>query len=103
VIGDSWPAAGLAALRRLADGHEPVALLIVDHDMSGMPEHVPAVALFVLIGGEPRTRWLPEASSSSAATSGPDATSYRADHIRPAGPCTVSLSRSRRRSLVFSR
>ena len=37
VIGESWPAAGLAALRRLADGHEPVALLIVDHDMSGMP------------------------------------------------------------------
>ena len=25
---------GLAALRRQADGHEPVALLIVDHDMS---------------------------------------------------------------------
>jgi len=36
VIGESWPAAGLAALRRLADGHEPVALLIVDHDMTGM-------------------------------------------------------------------
>jgi thioredoxin reductase (NADPH) len=36
VIGESWPAAGLAALRRLADGHEPVALLIVDHDMSEM-------------------------------------------------------------------
>ena len=36
VIGESWPAAGLAAPRRLADGHEPVALLIVDQDMSEM-------------------------------------------------------------------
>jgi len=37
VIGESSAAAGLAALRGLADGHEPVALLIVDHDMSEMP------------------------------------------------------------------
>jgi thioredoxin reductase (NADPH) len=36
VIGESSPAAGLAALRALADEHEPVALLIVDHDMCGM-------------------------------------------------------------------
>ena len=30
-------AAGLAALRELADEHQPVALLIVDHDMCEMP------------------------------------------------------------------
>ena len=37
VIGESSAAAGLATLRELADEHEPVALLIVDHDMSEMP------------------------------------------------------------------
>jgi thioredoxin reductase (NADPH) len=33
VIGESRPAEGLATLRRLADGHQQVALLIVDHGM----------------------------------------------------------------------
>jgi thioredoxin reductase (NADPH) len=37
VIGESSAAAGLATLRELADEHEPVALLIVDHNMSEMP------------------------------------------------------------------
>jgi thioredoxin reductase (NADPH) len=37
VIGHSSAAAGLASLRELANAHEPVALLIVDHDMSDMP------------------------------------------------------------------
>jgi thioredoxin reductase (NADPH) len=37
VIGESSPAAGLAALRRLADRHQQVALLIADHGMSEMP------------------------------------------------------------------
>ncbi len=40
VIGESSAAIGLATLRGLADGHEPVALLIVDHNMgarSGFP------------------------------------------------------------------
>ena len=37
VIGASSAAAGLAALRRLADAGEPVALLIVDHHLSAMP------------------------------------------------------------------
>jgi thioredoxin reductase (NADPH) len=37
VIGESSAAAGLAALRRLADAGEPVALLIVDHHLSAMP------------------------------------------------------------------
>ena len=37
VIGDSSAAAGLATLRELADRHQAVALLIVDHDMSEMP------------------------------------------------------------------
>jgi thioredoxin reductase (NADPH) len=36
VIGESSPAAGLVMLRRLADRDEPVALLIVDHDMIRM-------------------------------------------------------------------
>jgi thioredoxin reductase (NADPH) len=37
VISESPAAAGLAALRGLADLHEPVALLIADHHLSGMP------------------------------------------------------------------
>jgi thioredoxin reductase (NADPH) len=37
VIGESSAAAGLAALRGLADERVPVALLIVDHDMAEMP------------------------------------------------------------------
>jgi thioredoxin reductase (NADPH) len=37
VIAVSSAAAGLTALRALADQHEPVALLIVDYDMSEMP------------------------------------------------------------------
>jgi thioredoxin reductase (NADPH) len=36
VIGESAAAAGLAVLRGLADQHEPVALLIVDHGLSAM-------------------------------------------------------------------
>ena len=36
VIGESSAAAGLAVLRELAGQHAPVALLIVDHDMSEM-------------------------------------------------------------------
>jgi thioredoxin reductase (NADPH) len=37
VIAETSATAGLATLRELADGREPVALLIVDHDMSEMP------------------------------------------------------------------
>jgi thioredoxin reductase (NADPH) len=37
VIAESSAATGLAMLRELADSREPVALLIVDHDMSEMP------------------------------------------------------------------
>jgi thioredoxin reductase (NADPH) len=37
VIGEYSAAVGLATLRRLADDGEPVALLIVGHDMSDMP------------------------------------------------------------------
>ena len=37
VLGESSAAAGLATLRRLAGQDEPVALLIVDHQMSEMP------------------------------------------------------------------
>jgi thioredoxin reductase (NADPH) len=36
VVCESSAAAGLAMLRELADGHEPVALLIVDHSLSEM-------------------------------------------------------------------
>ena len=37
VIGESSAGSGLAALRKLADAGDPVALLIVDHDLSAMP------------------------------------------------------------------
>ena len=37
IIGDSSVSAGLATLRELADAGEPVALLIVDHDLNGLP------------------------------------------------------------------
>jgi thioredoxin reductase (NADPH) len=36
VIGESSAAAGLSVLRGLAELHERVALLIADHDLSGM-------------------------------------------------------------------
>jgi len=36
VVGESSVGAGLAVLRRLADSRDPVALLIVDHDMGDM-------------------------------------------------------------------
>ena len=37
VVGETSAAAGLAVLRKLADAGEPVALIIVDHDLSAMP------------------------------------------------------------------
>ena len=37
ITGETSAAAGLAALRDLAAGHESVALLIVDHNMPEMP------------------------------------------------------------------
>ena len=37
VVGELSAASGLATLRALADEHQPVALLIVDHDLSEMP------------------------------------------------------------------
>jgi thioredoxin reductase (NADPH) len=37
IIGESSVPAGLATLRELADAGEPVALLIVDHDLNGLP------------------------------------------------------------------
>jgi thioredoxin reductase (NADPH) len=46
----------------ISDGHGTghlEALTLCD-GRSGLPERVPATELFVLIGGEPRTQWLPE-------------------------------------------
>ncbi len=37
IIGESSVPTGLATLRELADAGEPVALLIVDHDLGGLP------------------------------------------------------------------
>src|SRR5512135_2808130 len=37
IIGESSAATGLATLRKLTDEQQPVALLIVDHNMSEMP------------------------------------------------------------------
>ncbi len=37
MIGESSAAAGLATLRRAAEAREPIALLVVDHDLSEMP------------------------------------------------------------------
>ena len=37
VIGETSVPAGLSVLRGLAELHEPVALLVVDHSLSGMP------------------------------------------------------------------
>ena len=34
--------------------------LTIQHQASGVTETVPAAALFVLIGAEPRTQWLPD-------------------------------------------
>jgi thioredoxin reductase (NADPH) len=41
------------------DGH--LEALTLRDKLDGRAEQVPAAALFVLIGGEPRTQWLPEA------------------------------------------
>src|SRR5215469_15682451 len=47
----------------ISDGHgtDHLEALTLCDRRSGRPERVPATALFVLIGGEPRTQWLPEA------------------------------------------
>jgi len=43
-----------------AHGAEHLEALTVRRRASGRSERVPAAALFVLIGGEPRTQWLPD-------------------------------------------
>jgi thioredoxin reductase (NADPH) len=47
----------------ITDGHgaDRLEALTLNDRQSGHTEQVPAAALFVLIGGEPRTQWLPEA------------------------------------------
>ena len=46
----------------VTDGHgaDHLETLTLHHRQNGTTEQVPAAALFVLIGGEPRTQWLPE-------------------------------------------
>jgi thioredoxin reductase (NADPH) len=46
----------------VSDGHgtDRLEALTLHDRQSGTSEQVPAAALFVLIGGEPRTQWLPE-------------------------------------------
>ena len=46
----------------VTDGHgaDRLEALTLSDRRSGQAEQVPAAALFVLIGGEPRTQWLPE-------------------------------------------
>jgi thioredoxin reductase (NADPH) len=43
-----------------ASGAEQLETLTIRDRMRGRREQVPAAALFVLIGGEPRTQWLPD-------------------------------------------
>ena len=47
----------------VSDGHgtDRLEALTLHDRQSGTSEQVPAAALFVLIGGEPRTQWLPAA------------------------------------------
>jgi thioredoxin reductase (NADPH) len=47
----------------ISDGHgtDHLEALTLCDRRTGRPERVPATALFVLIGGEPRTQWLPQA------------------------------------------
>lgn len=47
----------------VADGHgtDHLEALALHDRLHEQTDHVPAAALFVLIGGEPRTQWLPEA------------------------------------------
>src|SRR5215467_8870041 len=47
----------------ISDGHgtDHLEALTLCDRRYGQPERDPATALFVLIGGEPRTQWLPEA------------------------------------------
>ena len=50
------------------DGAERLASLTLRDRRDGRAEQVQATALFALIGGEPRTRWLPGAMRSVRAT-----------------------------------
>jgi thioredoxin reductase (NADPH) len=47
-------------------GSDHLDALTVDDRLHDQTEQVPAAALFVLIGGEPRTQWLPEAMQLEA-------------------------------------
>ena len=74
IVGESTAAGGLAALRRLAEAHEPVALLIVDHQMMDMP------GVDFLAWAHRCTPWPSGCSSSSATTA-----AGRAGHDARAG------------------
>jgi thioredoxin reductase (NADPH) len=82
------------------DGHgsDHLEALTLYGKLSGRTEQVPATALFVLIGGEPRTQWLPEAmqldhgyilTGRDVARSGEDPSCWPLD--RPPLPLETSL------------
>lgn len=102
VIGESSAAAGLAALRRLADEHQQVALLIADHGMGEMPgteflahahEMHPLAKRVLLV----------ERDYSARSPIVQAMMSYRIVRIPPGGLPAVCPSRSRRRFPVSSR
>jgi thioredoxin reductase (NADPH) len=53
------PDIGVRLRTRIADGHGPASLeaLTLEDVRTGQREQVPAAAVFVMIGGEPRTQW----------------------------------------------
>ena len=61
-------------------------------------EQVPAAALFVLIGGEPRTQWLPDTIQLERGYIRPGATWYATGPCRPVGRSIAPRSRSRPRA-----
>jgi thioredoxin reductase (NADPH) len=56
----AWSAAATNASR--GHGTDHLDAITLHNKLSQQSEQVPAAALFILIGGEPRTQWLPDAA-----------------------------------------
>jgi thioredoxin reductase (NADPH) len=60
IVAERSPVAALAALERLGARSQAVAIVLaaLRDKRSGATQTVPAAALFVMIGADPRTQWL---------------------------------------------
>jgi thioredoxin reductase (NADPH) len=90
------------------DGAERLASLTVRDRRDGPAEQVQAAALFALIGGEPRTQWLPGTvqlregyvlTGRDVDRDGAGPARWLPDRARPAGDLDAGSLRGRRRPL----